>query len=267
MRVLLRCTKNNAKTILNSPVVWITLFVAVLFMFGRKTSEIGNSDMLNLLLNCSLFPLFEIVPLTIGVVVGIDVLRERKNKSCDIQTVSGKHYCSRYLAKLLTYVLLSVVLSLAVSYSAFLVIWFGFGRNTNFPDYTVAEVVYLLFVRVISYTLPVVLQYITLVVTVCLIFKNSALGICSSVIYCFFTLIMPGQLYHTFFRDYFYWIPDNIYYFFTHWHIKVDSINILPEYVTGPLTKPVILSYALIFGVCCTLLVLDYFLYKNTKDA
>ena len=223
--------------------------------------------MLNLLLNCAMCPLDDIVPLTIGVVAGIDILRERKNKCCDIQTVSGKHAFVRYTAKLITYVILAFVLSLIISFSVFFVIWYGYGRGVNFPDYTVTETLYLLFVRVIGYAIPVILQYVALTTTVCLIFKSSAMGICCSVFYCFFTLVIPGQLFHTAFRYYFYSVPHIIDYFFACWHIKPDPINILPEYVTGPLTKPVILSYALIFGVCCTLLVMDYFLYKNTKDA
>ena len=267
MRLFLRSVNNNVKNILSNPIVWITLFAASLFMFGRNPSKFGQTDMLNLLLNCSLLPLDEIVPLTIGVVAGIDILHERKNKFCDIQTVSGKHAFARYLAKLLTYVFLAFVLSFVISFSAFFLTWYGYGRSVNFLDYTVAECLYLLLVRVIGYATPVILQYITLTVTVCLIFKNSALGICSSVFYCFFVLVIPGQLQYTFFRDYFYSVPEQLYHFFACWHIKPDPINILPEYVTGPMTKPVILSYALIFGVCLTLLVLDYFLYKNTKDA
>ena len=267
MSIFVRCIKNNIKATLSSPAVWITLFASSLFLFGRHTSEIGQTDMLNLLLNCAMCPLDDIVPLTIGVVAGIDILRERKNKCCDIQTVSGKHAFVRYTAKLITYVILAFVLSLIISFSVFFVIWYGYGRGVNFPDYTVTETLLLLLVRVIGYAIPVILQYVALTTTVCLIFKSSATGICCSVFYCFFTLVMPDQLFHTAFRYYFYSVPHNIYYFFACWHIKPDPINILPEYVTGPLTKPVILSYVLIFGVCLTLLVLDYFLYKNTKDA
>lgn len=199
MLLFFRSVNNNVKNILSNPIVWITLFAASLFVFGRNPSSLGQTDMLNLLLNCALLSLDGVLPLTIGVVAGIDILRERKNKCCGIHTVSGKHALARYLAKIITYVVLAFVLSLVISFSAFLIIWYGYGRSANFSDYTVAECLYLLLVRVIGYAIPVILQYVALTVTVCLIFKNSALGICSSVFYCFFSLVIPGRLKYTFF--------------------------------------------------------------------
>ena len=130
------------------------------------------------------------IPIFLAVIASVDILKDKKNRFRDILTVSGTSQWNYYCSKIAAYLSVGFALSFVFSYSFFFIRFFQYDMLRDI-DYSLAECLWLLFVRWIAYSIPVLTVYVSLSVCTSLACRSAAIGIVLSVAYAFAKYMIP----------------------------------------------------------------------------
>lgn len=201
------------------------------------------------------------VPIFMAVITSVDILRDKKNRFKDIVEISDTSRIKYYLSKIGVYMTIGFAMSFLLSFTLLFVRYFKYDMLEGI-DYTLTECLWLVLVRWLAYSTPVLLTYISLSTCVTLVFNSAVSGIVVCIAYAFakypiFDLRMPGN----FAFEYIYHLPRQISTYFYFWHNKARKEAIVPIELSN-----VIKSYMLIFAISFVLFAVGFVLYKRQKD-
>lgn len=254
---------STLKTIVVSPVTWISL-CAVLALFtelvlGSRADATTNSfhESLSGYVQA---PLILAIPIFISVITSVDILKDKKNKFKDILTVSGTSQWKYYISKIVSYLSVGLVLSFLLSFLFFFIRFFQYDMLSGI-DFSLAECLWLLNVRWIAYSIPVLTVYISLSVCTSLACRSATVGIVISTAYAFARYMIPWLRLEHFVSDYIYHLPNKILIYFYFLNTKAP-----PETVVHVELLQVITAYAIIAVISGLLFGVGYAVYKRMAD-
>lgn len=261
----LRIFKTTLKANARSLVFWAAVAAMVLFL-ANSTMSFQNfgfgRNFHKALANFSYVPLRYAVPTFIGLVVCVDLLRDRKNAFYDIQKGTTMKTRQYFVGKLCAYLLLGFIMAVISAYAHMLIYLM---RNV-FPyegwqdsRYTIWEVIWLTFERAFFYGLNSIPIYTALAFCVSMLTHSSIAGIVSTlaVSTSSFIIIYP----QTYIGNYVYPVTDKIfdYFYFQHTHAPEEAITHIE-------LQDVFISYAYGFAIAAVLMILGYLRLRRLND-
>ena len=181
------------KAIALTPVTWIGLCTVIALWaetVGREPVAATTKNFHESLSAYAEAPLVLAIPIFLAVIASVDILKDKKNRFRDILTVSGTSQWNYYCSKIAAYLSVGFALSFVFSYSFFFIRFFQYDMLRDI-DYSLAECLWLLFVRWIAYSIPVLTVYVSLSVCTSLACRSAAIGIVLSVAYAFAKYMIP----------------------------------------------------------------------------
>ena len=169
---------------LRSIVFWVcTASVILFFADGLIThAQYTQSSIHKYLTNYPLNALSLTIPIFIGVISSVDILRDRKNSFLDITKTTGTRLFQYFFGKILAYMLLAFLLTYIVSFANLIIVPL-ISKEMPIHDYSAWQLVYFLFVKTLLQSIPVVLVFTALGVCVSLLTKSTTAGIVATMIY------------------------------------------------------------------------------------
>lgn len=261
----LRIFKTTLKANARSLVFWAAVAAMVLFL-ANSTMSFQNfgfgRNFHKALANFSYVPLSYAVPTFIGLVVCVDLLRDRKNAFYDIQKGTTMKTRQYFVGKLCAYLLLGFIMAVISAYAHMLIYLMRYVfpyEGWQDSRYTIWEVIWLTFERAFFYGLNSIPIYTALAFCVSMLTHSSIAGIVSTLAVSTSSFIIT---YHqTYFGNYVYPVTDNImvYFYFHNTHAPQEAINDIA-------LKDVFISYAYGFAITAVLLVVGYFGLRRLND-
>ena len=260
-----RVFKTTLKANARSLVFWAAVVAMVLFL-ANSTMSFQNfgfgKSFHKALANFSYVPLSYAVPTFLGLVICVDILRDRKNFFFDIQKCSTLKTRQYFIGKICAYILFGFLITFISAYAHLLIYLlryvFPYDGWQNSP-YSIPETLWLTFVRAFFYGLNAVPVYTALAFCVTMLTHSSIAGIVATLAVSTSSFIMNYHL--TYFGNYVYPVTDSImeYFYFHNTHAPQEAINDIA-------LKDVFISYAWGFAITAILLAIGYVGLKKLKD-
>lgn len=261
----LRVFRTTIKANLRSIVFWAAVVAMVLFL-ANSTMTFQNfgfgKSFHKALANFSYVPLSYAVPTFLGLVICVDILRDRKNFFFDIQKCSTLKTRQYFIGKICAYILFGFLITFISAYAHLLIYLlryvFPYDGWQNSP-YSIPETLWLTFVRAFFYGLNSIPVYTAIAFCVALVTHSSIAGIVGTLAVSTSSFIMNYHL--TYFGNYVYPVTDRImeYFYFHNTHAPQEAINDIA-------LKDVFISYAWGFAITAVLLAIGYVGLKKLKD-
>ena len=252
--VFITTIKSNTRSIVS----WLVLLASFLLSMSRlyDLEEYLPRHFHKFLFGCAEANLWVAVPVFVGVISSVDILRDRKNRFLDTCRCAGLSMRRYYVGKIGAYMIMAFFAEMLFAY-VWLVYYLAlFGCPSG---YTVSESIGLVFERVAFCSLSSVPVYTALAVCTVLLAKDSSAGIISVIV--FSNLVYLVEYRMTYFGDFIYPIPEKIayYFYFVHTHA-------LPEAVIHVELIDVLISYAWGFAIAAVLFITGYLRLRRLND-
>ena len=254
---------STLKAIAVTPVTWIGLCAVIALLaeiVGREPTVANTRNFHESLSAYAEAPLVLAIPIFLSVIASVDILKDKKNRFRDILTVSGTSQWKYYCSKIAAYLSVCLAVSFVLSYAFFLIRFFQYDMLSGI-DYSLAECLWLLCVRWIAYSIPVLTVYVSMSVCISLMCRSAAIGIVLSVAYAFAKYMIPWLRLEHFLSDYVYHIPTKIINYFYFLNTKAP-----PAAVVHVELLQVIAAYAIILAISGILFSAGYVTYKRMVD-
>ena len=242
-------------------VFWLALTASALFIAEQiLQASIALPHRLHVILASPVgYLASNVIPLLLGIIASVDILRDRKNRFFDIERASGISIFKYYSAKLSAYMLLGFCTLLALSFLYLFVYCLRTDWLAVYTDYTVAESFWLIFVRVVFYGFNSIPFYTAVAVCVSILTLSSTAGIIASVIVAFSNFFIQYAM--TYFGNFIYPVADNIYTFFGYYkaHAPAQAVVHIPA-------ADVVISYTWGFAITAALLTIGYLRLRKLND-
>lgn len=252
--------KSTLKANLRSLVFWFAVFAILLFLADSALGmqNFGFSNYHKALANFALMPLNYAVPIFLGVVISVDILRDRKNAFFDIEKGTNLKSRQYFIGKTAAYLLFGFIMTIVAVYGHYIIYYFRTGGLEN-TAYTVPESIWLTFERTVFYGLNAIPVYTALAMCIALLSCSSIIGIVGTLAVAMSSFMI--QYHGTYFGNYIYPVTDNItnYFYFHNTHVR-------PEAVVYTDPKVVFISYAYGFAIAAVLFTVGYIRLKKLND-
>ena len=257
----LRIFKTTLKTNLRSIVFWAAAAAMLLFLADSTMSfqDFGfGRNFHKALANFAYVPLRYAVPIFTGLVVCVDVLRDRNNAFYDIQKGTNMKPRQYFVGKISAYLLLGFAMEFISAY-AHLIIYFLRIEGWASSPYTFPEAIWLTFVRAFFYGLNSIPIYISLAFCASMLTHSSIAGIVATLAVS--TSMFIINYFMTYAGDYIYPVTFNIqtYFYFLNTHAPQEMVGDIP-------LKDVMISYAYAFAITAALLAVGYLKLRRSND-
>lgn len=249
------------KTNLRSIVFWLA-FIAGILLSGTTYIE-GTTPphaFHNVLAGCADVPMANAVPVLCSVVAGIDILRDRKNRFLDVCKCTGLKTRQYFIGKISAYMLLGFFAETAYAYLRLMIFLFKYNWLEGYA-YTVSESVWLVFVRVVFFSLSSVPIYVAHSVCIALSTRSTTIGIVFSILFANLFYFLGTEYRLSYFGNYIYPVPLNILTYFTFYktHAPEEMIVHIP-------ISDVVISYIWGFFLFALLLAIGYLRLRRLND-
>lgn len=257
---------------LRSIVFWVCATSVILFFAdGLIThSQYSQSNIHKYLTNYSLNALSLIIPVFIGVISSIDILKDRKNGFLDITKTTNIRLIQYFFGKIFAYMLFGFLLTFIVSFANYLIVPL---ISSEMPDhdYSNWQLVYFLFVKTLLQSIPVVLVFTALGVCVSLLTKSTIAGIVATIFYTALQYLIAysgSMLSHEFFIWNIYKVPQIITTYVYYWdgfgyndkYFSDFSLN----YVNG--FSPTLPAFGITGAIAITLFSIAFLRLRRLND-
>ena len=260
-----RIFKTTLKSNIRSIVFWAAVVAMVLFL-ANSTMTFQNfgfgKSFHKALANFSYVPLSYAVPTFLGLVICVDILRDRKNFFFDIQKCSTLKTRQYFIGKICAYILFGFLITFISAYAHLLIYLlryvFPYDGWQNSP-YSIPETLWLTFVRAFFYGLNSIPVYTAIAFCVALVTHSSIAGIVGTLAVSTSSFII--QYHGTYIGNYVYPVTDNVttYFYFLNTHAPEEAVV-----HTEP--KAALISYAWGFAITAALLVIGYLRLRRLND-